>query len=103
MDQTVAYNIIQEAKTIIMNSTTDIENTFRRMSTNISQDYAAEGGAALSGKAGQAIANAWSDLAYTATPQIKNELTVLTDKKLTEWGSQFGIAEDTIAQLFQQN
>lgn len=97
-DNTVAYSVIEQAKTIIMNSTTEIENTFRRMSSNISEDYASVSGGALSGEAGQAIANAWNELANKVTPEIKSKLNNLTDVKLTEWGRQFDLTEKDITQ-----
>lgn len=103
MDQTVAYGIISEAKGIIMKSTNDIEQTFKNMSSNISTGYGSEDATALSGKAGAAVATAWSDLADREVPLMRNELTTLTEKKLYEWGNQYGITEDKISQLFQQS
>ena len=97
-DNTVEYSVIEQAKTIIMNSTTEIESTFRRMSSNILEEYASVSGGALSGEAGQALADAWSTLAKKMTPEIKSKLNNLTDVKLTEWGRQFNLTEKDITQ-----
>lgn len=99
-DNRIAYNTIEEVKTIIERSTSEINDTFRSMSNNIAEEYAASGGAALSGSAGAAIASAWAYLASKLVPPMKENLEVLTMQKLTNWGAEFGITEDQINQLF---
>ena len=97
-DNIVEYTAIEQAKTIIIRSTTEIENLFKTMSSNISENYSSQGGAALSGAAGSAIANAWTNFSNSALPPLRSKLTELTDTKLTEWGRQFDLTEEQITQ-----
>ena len=99
-DNIVAYNTIEEVKTIIERSTSEINDTFRSMSNNIAEDYASSGGAALSGSAGGAIASAWDNLAGEVVPPMQKSLEELTKVKLANWGKEFGITEEQINQLF---
>lgn len=99
-DNIVAYNTIEQAKTIIERSTTEINNTFKNMSNNIAEDYAASGGAALSGEAGAAIARAWDNFAGEVVPPMQDNLENLTKVKLSEWGRKFGVTEQQINNIF---
>ncbi len=101
-DNIVAYQTINEVKTIIERSTEEINKTFKSMSDNIAEEYASSGGGALSGSAGAAIARAWENLAAEAVPPMRVELEKLTKEKLAEWAIRFGITEQDINQIFGQ-
>ncbi len=97
-DNTISYTAIQRAKSIISKSTDDIEEKAKSMNANIDENYAKEGGNALSGDAAAALAAAWSDFSTTTFPPLENKLIELTNDKLAPWEEMFKASEQKIVE-----
>ena len=95
-DNTVSYTAIQRAKAIISRSTDDIEAKAKSMNTNIDENYAKEGGNALSGNAAAALAAAWSNFSSSTFPPLEDKLIELTNDKLAPWEEMFKASEQKI-------